>query len=100
MNDTNVIRFPEVDHYANFKCNDAEMAKFDAVMNDAMESLKKHFPDVDGYYVNDYVLTSEAVMAMIMRAKGISHPLNEIADTVTTSFAEEYCNADSGEKYV
>lgn len=93
-NPSNVIAFPQNDPYVKFKLDQDKMDRFDVVMNDLMESIQKQFPDVAGYQSNDFVLVAESIMAMIMRAHGVTHPLNVFANTVTPEFAAEYCPRD------
>jgi len=86
-----VIQFPsELNKYVNFKTDDKEIDRFNAMLEKVIEIIEESYPEIEEMCPEDYILISESITSCIMRNKDIEHPLQEFADTTMPEYFEEY----------
>lgn len=89
---SNVLAFPSEmvrDPYVKFKADPVEAERFNDLLDKVTDIISSTYPDAD-FDNNSYAFMAESILAMVMRSKGIDHPLNVMADSIGSEFAKEY----------
>lgn len=99
---TNVVNITDrikretaIESYEEFSANDDNTNRLNDSMNIAMDAISLAFPGVE-FADCDKAFMYECAVAMVMRAKGATHPLHEVIDDVYEQIKDQY-NFDDGD---